>query len=256
MLLLSTSSLKWYWIHKIFTLAKKAWYDWLDLVVEKLNYDTWDSKYLYELSKAFDLPILSVTAPDKWLDKKHVDQIVEIATEVKAQMITFCPPHFTDKNMWWFFKYLWKIKRDTRKTINLSNVDQKFLLFVIPEYKNSSLLELKKVTWDTALNISNIDKTTWMDLLKAQSILWNTIMNVYLSDRNGPKNWLLPWYSWGWVSFMPLESFLMKLRTWWYRWYISLRVRPGELWAWNDDKVLHNLEYVKSYYKKHFLDYK
>jgi hypothetical protein len=130
------------------------------------------------------------------------------------------------------------------------------MLFIIPEYRNSNLLDIKKITWDTALNLSNIDKSSWIDLSKAQSILWNTLSNVYLNDRLWLRTWLLPGSAWGWVSYLPIESFLMKLKTSGYNWFFSLRVKPSEIWAWNDEKVLFNLEYVKNYYKKHFLDYK
>ena len=256
MLLLSTSSLKWYWLHKIFSFAKKANYDWIDLVIERLNYDTWDEEYIKSLSDSFWVPVLSITAPDKSLDKQKIDKIITIASTLQTQSITFSPPHITDKWMEWFYKYLAKIKRDTRKSIAVQNIEQKFLLFVIPEYKNANLTEIKKITWDTALNIANVDKSSWLDLLQTQTRLWNTITNVYLSDRNWPKDWLIPWSSGWWISYLPLESFLMKLRSAWYRWYFSLKVRPMELWAWNDEKVLQNLEYVKNYYKKHFLDFK
>ena len=45
------------------------------------------------------------------------------------------------------------------------------MLFVIPEYKNSNLVELKKITGDTALNIANLDKASGIDILKAQNML-------------------------------------------------------------------------------------
>ena len=73
MLLLSTSSLKWYWIHKIFTLVKKAKYDWIDLVIDENDYDVMDENYLKWLSDAFEIPVLSVTAPSKWLNKERLN---------------------------------------------------------------------------------------------------------------------------------------------------------------------------------------
>jgi hypothetical protein len=138
----------------------------------------------------------------------------------------------------------------------LQNIEQKFMLFIIPEYKNSNLMEIKKITWDTALNLSNIDKSSGIDLYKAQSILWNTLSNIYVNDRNGIRDGLLPGNAGGWVSFLPIESFFMKLKTSWYNGLFSLRVRPTELWVWSEEKILYNMEYVKNYYKKHFLDYK
>lgn len=256
MLLLSTSSLKWYGIHKIFTLVKKAKYEGIDLVIDDKNYDTLDEVYLKWLSDAFEIPILSITAPDRGLTKDKIDKIVKIAQLLNTQVINFYPPHISDKNFEFFSKYLVKIKKELRIKITLQNVEQKFMLFVIPEYKNSNLLDIKKITWDTALNLSNIDKASGIDLAKAQSTLWNTLCNIYLNDKSWVKDWLLPGTSWGWVSYLPIESFLMKLKTSWYNWFFSLRVKPSEIWVGSDEKILYNLDYAKTYYKKHFVDYK
>lgn len=256
MLLLSTSSLKWYWIHKIFTLVKKAKYDGIDLVIDEKNYDTLDENYLKWLSDAFEVPVLSITAPDKWLTKEKIEHIWRIAKALNSQVVNFFPPHISDKNMDFFAESLTKLKKDLKIKITLQNVEQKFMLFVIPEYRNSNLLEIKKITWDTALNLSDIDKSSGIDLNRAQATLWNTLTNIYLNDKNGPKIGLLPWNAGWWVSFLPIESFLMKLKTSWFNWFFSLRVNPLELWVGTDDKVLFNLDFAKNYYKKHFLDYK
>lgn len=256
MLLLSTSSLKWYGIHKIFTIVKKSKYDWIDLVIDDKNYDTLDENYLKSLSDAFEVPVLSITAPDKWLTKAKVDKIAKIAEVLKVQVINFFPPHISDKWMDFLGKMLNKIKKEQRISVTLQNVEQKFMLFVIPEYKNSNFLDLKKMTWDTALNISNLDKSSWIDLLKAQAMLWNTLKNVFLSDKTWVKEWLLPWDAGWWVSHLPIESFLMKLKSSGYNWFFSLKVRPSELWVWEEEKILYNLEMVKKYYNKHFTDYK
>jgi hypothetical protein len=255
-ILLSTSSLVWYWLHRIFTFAHKAWFDGLDLSLWGINYDYWDEDYISELSKSFNLPVLSITAPTRWMNEKKVDKIISIATKIWAQLITFSPPHFSDKNISWFTKYLLKVKRDTHISIAIQNVEPKFLFFIIPEYKNSSLYEIKKVTGDTTLDLSSIDTTSWMDILKAQKMLWSSIKNIFLSDKHWTKAWLLPWWAGWWISYLPLESFFMKLKISWYNWFISLKVRPSELWVWTEEKVLQNLSYWISYYKKHYLNYK
>ncbi len=256
MILLSTSSLNWYGLHRIFKFAHKAWFDWLDLSLSKINYDSWDEDYLKELSDSFNMPVLSLTAPTKWMNQKKVDKLVKIAWTLWSQVITFSPPHFSDKNVTWFTKYLLKIKRDTHISIAIQNVAPKFLFFIIPEYKNATLYEIKKITWDTALDLSSIDNSSWMDILKAQKMLWSSIKNIFLSDKHGAKTGILPAGAWGGISYLPLESFFMKLKTSWYNWFVSLRVKPRELWVWTEEKVIQNLEYAISYYKKHFLNFK
>lgn len=255
-ILLSTSSLHWYWLHRIFKFAHKAWFNGLDLCLSKITYDNWDQDYVKELSDSFNMPVLSITAPAKWMNQKKVDKIVKIATKLWVQVITFSPPHFTDKNTSRFTKYLLKVKRDTHISIAIQNVEPKFLFFIIPEYKNATLYEIKKITWDTTLDLASIDNSSWMDILKAQKILWSSIKNIFLSDKRWSKIWILPWTAgWG-ISYLPLESFFMKFKISWYNWFISLKVHPSELWVWTEERVLQNLEYTVWYYKKHFLNYK
>ncbi|MDD5770374.1 MAG: hypothetical protein PHE25_05385 [Candidatus Gracilibacteria bacterium] len=256
MLLLSTSSLKGYGLHKIFTLVKKSKYDGIDLCIDEKNFDTLDENYLKGLSDAFEVPVLSITAQDKGLNQEKVDKIAKIAKTLNSQIINFYPPHITDKNMDFFSKYLLKLKKDLRIKITLQNVEQKFLLFIIPEYRNSNLIDLKKITGDTALNLSSIDKSSGVDLIKAQAILGNTLSNIYFNDRTGIKDLLLPGCAGGGVSYLPLESFLMRLKISGYNGFFSLKVKPTELGAGNDEKVLYNLEYIKNYYNKHFINYK
>jgi len=255
-ILLSTSSLTGYWLHRIFEFARDSWFDWIDLTLTKLNYDSWDEDYIKKLSVSTWVPVLSITAPSGWMDEKVVDKVVKISSKLWSQLITFSPPHISDKNTTWFTKYLLKVKRDTHISVSIKNVEPAFLLFVIPKYKNASLTDIKKITWDTSLDLSCIDSSTWIDIIKAQKILWNSIKNIYLSDKRWPKSFLMPWWAWWGISFMPIESLLMKLRTTWYNWFITLKVRPQEIWVWNTDRLMQNLEYCINYYKKHFFNYK
>lgn len=255
MILLSTSSLKWYWIHKIFEIAKKSNYDWLDLTVNYDEFDSYNWEYLKKLTQDFWVKILSITAPARWMTKERIDSLFELTSILNSQILTFSPPHTLDKNWEYFSSYINKLKDMNSFSVALKNIEQKFLLFIIPEYRNSNLLDLKKTTWYTSLDISSIDKSSWVDLIKSQNILWNSIKNIYFSDKNLAKWWLLPWMQWWWMSYLPLESFLMKLKSSWYNWFFSLSVSPKEIWAWNDKKVLFNLEEIHNYYKRYFLDF-
>ena len=256
MLLLSTSSLTGYSLHRIFSFAKKAGYDGIDITLNKLNYDFWDEDYVKGLSDAFGIPVISITAPLKWMNEKRVDRIVSLAKTTNAQLVTFSPPHLMDKNTKWFSNYLPRVKKDSHLSVCIQNVEAKFMFFIIPEYKNSTLSELKKVTGDSTLDIAAVDPTTWMDILKAQKMLWSSIKNIFFSDRRGSKAGLLPWTAGWWISYLPLESFFMKLKTVGYSGHVTLKLRQAELWAGNEDRVLQNLEYAKNYYNKHFLDFK
>lgn len=255
MLLLSTASLTGYGLHRIFTFAKNAWYTGLDIALWTLNFDLWDEDYIYELSQKFDVPVISLTAPGKNMSRKKLERIMLIANKLSVQTVTFSPPHITDKDTKWFGSWLLKIKKDTRISICVQNVEPKFLFFVIPEYRNATFSQIKSVTWDTTLDILAVDSGSSMDILKAQAILWNSIKNIFFSDKKGMKRWILPWWAGWWISHLPLESFLMKLKSAGYGWYITLKVNPTEIWVGNAERVQQNLEYMKGYYEKHFENY-
>lgn len=255
-LLLSTVSLSWYGIHRCFSFAKNARFDGLDFFLTSSQYDLWDIDYIASLIKEFEVPVLSLTVSIKWMDEKKVDRILNIASQLWVQVITFSPPHFSDKNTQWFSKYLTKMKRELHTSIAVQNVGSKFIFFIIPEYKNATLSEIKKVTGDTSLSLADIDTSSGLDILKAYKILWGSVKNVFLSDKRGGKAGLLPWNAGGGISYLPLESFFMKLKTSWYNGFVTLKVRPSELGVWNEETVLKNLDYVRNYYMKHFLNFK
>lgn len=212
-LLLSTHTLKGYGIHRIFSFAKDAGYTGLDLGLSALNHDLWDGAYIAKLVKEFDLPVLSITAPERGMNTKRLERVVELAKTLEVQLITVTPPHFSDKDTLWYSRELLKVKKATHLSICVVNVEPKNIFFLIPEHKNSSLIEIKKVTGDTSFDIANIDTTTGVDAIKAQKILGGSIKNIFFSDKNNSKAGLLPGGAGGGISYLPLESLLMKLKT-------------------------------------------
>lgn len=255
MLLLSTASLTWYGLHRIFQFAKNAGYTGVDIALWTLNFDLWDEEYIYELTQSFGLPVLSLTAPWKWMSRKKLEKIVIIAKKLSVQVITVSPPHITDKDTKWFWNDLVKIKRDTHISICVQNVEPKFLFFVIPEYRNATFTQIKSVTWDTTLDLLAVDSGSSMDIIKAQGMLWKSIKNVHFSDKKWMKRGILPGGAGGGISHLPLESFLMKLKSTWYAGYITLKVNPTEIGVGNAERVAQNLEYMKWYYQKHFANF-
>ena len=252
MLLLSTENFNWYWLHRIFDFAKKSNYDWIELVLNKNQYDYWDADYILWLIKDFWVKVLSLKAPKKWLNEKIVDKIVNLALKIWAKNITFTPPHFRDKNITWYLDYLLEIKKKKNIFISIQNVEPKFILFIIPEYKDANLKQIKKITGDTAINFSSIDPSSGIDIMKALQVLSWSLRNIYISDTNWPKTKLLPAQASWETSYLPIESFLMKLKAISYNNFITLEISPKELGVWNNTKILENLEKFKKYYEKYF----
>ncbi|EKD66215.1 MAG: hypothetical protein ACD_49C00060G0057 [uncultured bacterium (gcode 4)] len=248
MLLISTSSLKWYWLHKIFKIASQSWYDWINLDLSSLDFDTENTDYIKELIKEFGIRVVWITAYERKMDKNSVDFILKMATDLWVKSITFYPPYRLDKDTTWFSTYLPKIKsRNPDISINVMNTEPKTFLFFIPEYKDATLSTIKKITGETTLVVSNVDSSSWIDLLKTFSLLWNSIRNVFLGDKTWNKQDIMLW-KWD----MPLESLLIKLKEAGYKWLFTMKINPKELSAWDDNAVLQKLAEAKLYFEKYF----
>lgn len=248
MFLLSTSSLRGYGLHKIFSLARDAHYDGICLDLNPLDFDTENTEYISALSREFGIPVVDITAYERRITPKIVDMIIEMAKSLGTKTVNFYPPHRLDKDGEWFSEYLPKVQQHNKNLdISIINVEPKTFLFLIPEYKDATLPLIKKITGKTSLHVSNVDPESGTDLIKTFSLLWNSIHNVYLSDKTGNKEELLPGR-----GDMPLESLLIKLTEWGYKGDFTLKVAPKELGAGDDATVLKKLEEAKGYFSKHF----
>lgn len=249
MILLSTSSLRGYGLHKIFLLAREARYDGICLDLNPLDFDTENTAYVKALSEEFSMPVVSITAHERRVTPKSVDVLMEMAKTLGTKIVNFYPPHRLDKDGEWFSEYLPKVqKREKDLSIAIINVEPKTFLFLIPEYKDATLPLIKKITGKTALHISNVDPESGTDLIKTFSLLGNSIHNVYLSDKTGNKEELLPG-----KGDMPLESLLIKLAQGGYKGEFTLKVAPKELGAGDDAMVVKRLTEAKEYCLKHFV---
>lgn len=249
-LLLSTSCFDWYGIHKIFQLAQKAHVTGLDLVLNYENKDYWDGEYVLSLSQEFSVPVLSITAPEKGVNEGIIDEIIELAKKLDTQVVNFVPPHITDKKTKWFKDYLPKVKKHSGLSIAVQNVEPKFWLFVIPEYKNATFAQIKNITGDTTLDLGGVDPASGMDIMRAQKELGTSMKNILLSDRSATETGLLPWDNR--EGILPLESLLMKLKDTSYAWFITLKVDAKKFSIGDDEKTLEHLKKIKISYLKYF----
>lgn len=248
MLLLSTSTLKWYWLHKIFKICKESWYDWLNLDLSKQDFDTQNAEYIKELSDFFWVNVVSITSYERKMSNNVVDEIIKMAWILWTKIINFYPPLRTDWDWNWFNEYLPIIKKKNPDLIiSIISVEPKTFLFFIPEYKDATLTAIKKITWETTLNISSVDPASWFDLMKTFSVLGNSIHNIFLSDKTWTKWEMLLWY---WE--MPLESFLIKLKQSWYDRSFTLKVNAKDILAWDDEWLFKKLEESKKFLYSYF----
>lgn len=249
MLLLSTSSLSGYGLHKIFLLAKQAEYDGIDLSVDFDMYDTCDAAYIDMLVTSTNIPVVSISAPERRLTKKQFDQVLVLASDLGVGIVNIHPPHRLDKEKDWFWDYLKIVsKKYPNIVINIINAPPKTWLFVISEYGDARPETIKKITEHTALSIENVDPASGVDLMKTSILLGSTMGFVYLSDKTEEESWLFPGE---WT--MPLESLLIKLKEVWYTGHFSLAVRSESLAAWRDDAtVVANIKQGRRFLSKYF----
>lgn len=234
MYLLSTSSLAGYWLHRIFSLAKQAEFDGIDMSIDFDTYDSYDAAYIDSLITSTDLPVVSITAPERRLNKKQCDQILSLADDLGVQVVNLHPPHRLDREKDWFGEYLQVVaKKYPNIVINIINAPPKTWLYIISEYGDARPETIKKITEHTALSIENVDPESGVDLMKTLILLGSTMWLVYLSDKNDDKVGLFPGE---WT--MPLESLLIKLRDVGYNGHFALTVEPKSLLAGDPDAIV------------------
>ncbi len=248
MLLLSTQSLSGYGLHKIFSLAKEAGYDALDLSVDFDAFDTINASYIDSLIQSSGVNVISLTAPERKLTKKHFDQILTLASDLGIGIVNVHPPHRLEKERDWFGEYL---KVVTNKypsiTINIVNAPPKTWLFIISEYGDARPETIKKITEHTALSIRNVDPASGVDLMKTFVLLGSTMGLVYLGDKTEEDAGLFPG-----EGNMPLESLLIKLSELEYDGHFALDVDPKYLESGDDEQVIKRLIEAKKFLAKYY----
>lgn len=147
MLLLSTRSLQGYGLHKIFLLTKQSGYDGVDLVIDPECYDTMDAHYLDSLMTETGVQIRSITAPERRMTQKKVDQILRLAADLGVSIVHFSPPHRLDRDKGWFGEYLTTMQaKYLNLKISIQNAPPKTWLFVVAEYGDARPETVKKIT--------------------------------------------------------------------------------------------------------------
>lgn len=179
----------------------------MDICVDFGQYDSFDAQYLIELSKQFNIPIISFTTPEKQLTTDQLELLLHVAEEVGAKMVNIHPPHRLEKEKQWFGEHLKVLqKKYTKILLNVINAPPKTWLFIIAEYGDAHPETIKKMTEHTALSIANIDPNSGVDLMRTFFLLGSTMEFVYLSDRKENDQKMFPG-----DGLMPLESLLIKL---------------------------------------------
>jgi len=245
MIVLHTSSLRKYGLNRIFEFAKKAGYNGIEIEVDKNDFDTQNAEYIKKLSEEFNVPVIALHAPTNG-SEKSIEHVVEMAVYLKCPLVVLTPPKLTDfKLTRWLKKEVPILRKRKNIQIALANTGGKTFLGFLPERALNNLDDLKKfgmVALDCSMTASKKQ-----DLIRFYENLKKLIVHVYLSNVRRHKEYSLPN-----EGILPLESFLKKLKINKYEGAISVRVRPSELAAGDDELVIKRLKKVKEFIEEYF----
>ena len=247
MIALHTSSLNKYGMNRIFEFAKEAGYDGIEVEVDKSNFDSQNAEYIKKLSDQFGLPIVSLHAPSNGT-AKSVEHVVEMAVYLKCPVVVITPPKLLDfKFINWLKKQTPILRKKKHVQIALVNAPGKTMLGFLPDRAMNSLSDMKKFGM-AVLDCSSTASKKWGNLMSVYNHLKKMVVHVHLSNINKHKEYSLPTGD----GVLPLESFLRKLKASDYKGAISVRVRPAELSAGNDEMVIKKLKKVKAFVDEFF----
>lgn len=245
MITLHTESLNKYGLNRIFEFAKNAGYDGIEIGVNKGNYDTQNAEYIKKLSTEHKLPVVALHTPSNG-SITSVEFVAEMAEYLKCPVIVISPPKLLDfKFTNWLKKEVPNLRKKKKIQIALANASGETLLGFLPARALNNITDLKKFGM-VALDCSSTVSKKW-DLIRIYEHLKKLVVHVHLSNVRKHKEYSLPN-----EGVLPLESFLKKLKANNYKGAISVRVKPTELKAGDDDKVLKRLKKVKTFVNEYF----
>ncbi len=245
MITLNTESLRKYGLNRIFEFAQKAGYDGIEVDVDKSNFDTQNAEYIKKLSAKYKLPIVALHTPTDGT-QKSVEHVVEMAAYLKCPVVAITPPKLLDfKFTNWLKKEVPILRKKKKIHIALMNASGKTLLGFLPASALNNISDLKKFGM-VCLDCSSTVSKKW-DLMKTYEHLKKLIVHVHISNVRKHKEYALPN-----EGILPLESFLKKLKSNGFKGAISLRVKPSELSAGDDEKVIKKLKKAKKFIDEFF----
>lgn len=232
---LATESLKGYGLSRIFTFAKTAGFDGIDLAMDETDFDTLDPNYVKSVIAATGIPVVAVQTP-KTTNKARIEEALRMAQTIDAHVIVIQPPKLFDvKLAKWLKEEIPKIRQKENISIALENASSKNMLGFIPEHSMASLGDLKRfkhVSLDTSRVAEKKD-----DLIRVYTTLKNYLVHIHLSNVYRGKGYAPPE-----TGVLPIESFLSKLKQDEFAGSISFRVKPKNYHVGNDDKMLEDLK--------------
>lgn len=200
-ILLSTDTMVGYGLDMIFEMAKKCWYDGIDLAVSK-GFDAWNENYVKSLVKKHQLPIYSIQTSAS-LNSKEMNKVLDLCEATDCDLITINAPKFFDFRSYAFIANNIGEYQAQNPALNFAIInpeDNNIFALPIPAYRFSNVMDIiKKYGCALALDVANMDSQelegTFSNKLDDFAPYLST---VYISDKSRkgeghlvPGEWIL-----------------------------------------------------------------
>ena len=249
---LSTDTLTWYGLDLIFDLAKKAWFDGIDLATWK-NYDAWNEGYVSQLSEKYKIPVTTIQVSNK-VNAKELNQALDLCAETGARGISINAPQYFDMKTYNFITDNLTAYKKHNKDIKFSiiNPPQETYIIPIPKYRFTNVVEIIKLHGAyLGLDISNIEETALeTQLLRKLDKFIPHISSIYFSDKTRAWKWhVLPW-----DGTLKLTAILKKLKKWNFKGNVSLKIDLDKVDLADSDKVLLILKKATNFFQESYYE--
>jgi len=251
-LLLSTDTLPNYGLDLIFSIAKDAGFEGIDLAMWK-GFDAWDEEYVQKLAFTYNLPVYVVQTSAK-LNQKEMDKALDICAKTGADTICINAPKITEFKVYDFISDNLPAYQKENPDLNFSiinPIDSKLFALPIPAFRFSNIIDIvKKYNAYVGFDITNLDMDSFEeDFMRKIDDYAPYISVLYLSDKD--KKWrahMLPG-----EGALDLVTFLKKLKKSWYSRPVSIKLELKTQELANREKLVSQLRKVKEFYEKNFL---
>lgn len=249
-ILLSTDTMSSYGLDMIFEMAKKCWYDGIDLAVRK-GFDAWNENYVRALVKKHELPVYSLQTSSS-LNSKELNKVLDLCVATNCDLVTINAPKFFDFKAYSFIANNIGEYQHQNPDLHFAIInpeDNNIFALPIPAYRFSNVVDIvKRYNCALALDIAN------MDIEDLEGNFANKLDDfapylalVYVSDKSkSGKTHLLPG-----EGILQLPSFLQKLRKAWYARPFSVKLDLTKDELADADKVELLLTKTKEYIQKY-----
>lgn len=249
-ILLSTDTLPWFGLDRIFLIAKEVWCNGIDLAMRK-NYDARHDTYVKKLCDEYQLPVSIIQTSSK-TNAKELNQALVLCNTIGTKHIAINAPSFFDVKSYSFLTSNLKSYQEQYPDIQFSIIspDTSAMSYLpLPKYRFGNLADIiKKYSCWLALDIAALDEGVIDNFIMVKMpALVDHIFTCYVSDRSKTQSHIMPGE---WSYNIP--SLMKSLHKNNYKWFFDIKLSLEPQLLVDDEKVALILEKTVKYIQEHF----